>query len=272
MVPYLCSSPSARRSRHQRLFGPGYALSPRPRPNALTGGWTSGTGTTWSCPTPGSPTPCCPTPVAFGPPPCGSTLACCGRTQRRPTSPVVRSLGLYGRQWSPSATRLHDSSATTCARRRHPVRGNGTGAQPLGGGRRGAPPRTARSVVRGLHAFPARCASPLLRIAPLRQRIGWRRPRRRRCRPPLRQGEQSTELIVIKALLGHAHIGVTATVCAHVPPPPTPGYRPPRTHTWRPGRGRRSADLCSTCPLALPSTTAVKHQGRVVRRWMGLST
>ncbi|NED15628.1 tyrosine-type recombinase/integrase [Streptomyces sp. SID9124] len=28
--------------------------------------------------------------------------------------------------------------------------------------------------------------------------------------------EQGVELVVIKELLGHAHIGVTATVCAHV--------------------------------------------------------
>ncbi|MGK5498890.1 tyrosine-type recombinase/integrase [Streptomyces sp. URMC 125] len=77
--------------------------------------------------------------------------------------------------------------------------------------------------------------------------------------------EQGAELVVIKELLGHAHIGVTATVYAHVRLRlrlqrdaidllgQTLGVRP------RVRRRRRPAALCGTRPLTLPSSTAVKR-------------
>ena len=79
--------------------------------------------------------------------------------------------------------------------------------------------------------------------------------------------EQGVELVVIKELLGHAHIGVTATVYAHVRlrlqrdaidtlgsalDGPTVAERPAPTATNRRLRSPR--------PLTLPSTTAVTHR------------
>ncbi|MGA5564861.1 tyrosine-type recombinase/integrase [Streptomyces platensis] len=79
--------------------------------------------------------------------------------------------------------------------------------------------------------------------------------------------EQGVELVVIKEFLGHAHIGVTATVYAHVrlrlqrdaidALGTTLVGRRPRDGTLR---QRRTATVTVrlTCPLTLPSTTAVK--------------
>ncbi|MFI2691282.1 hypothetical protein ACH5AR_10560 [Kitasatospora sp. NPDC018619] len=77
--------------------------------------------------------------------------------------------------------------------------------------------------------------------------------------------EQGVELVVITELLSHARIGVTATVYAHVrlrlqrDAIDLLGPHPRQALRHRPGQRRRSAALCSTCPLTLPSTTAVKH-------------
>ncbi|MCO6696442.1 tyrosine-type recombinase/integrase, partial [Streptomyces sp. Vc17.3-30] len=58
----------------------------------------------------------------------------------------------------------------------------------------------------------ARAFTALLRRAGLR-RIRFHDFRHSTATPPLEQG---VDLVVIKELLGHAHIGVTATVYAHV--------------------------------------------------------
>ncbi|MFE6751152.1 tyrosine-type recombinase/integrase [Kitasatospora purpeofusca] len=81
--------------------------------------------------------------------------------------------------------------------------------------------------------------------------------------------EQGVELVVVKELFGHAHIGVTSTVCAHVrlrlqrtpstssaaPSLPDRDHRPAR-------RRRRFAALRSSRPLTLPSTTQPTHGPR----------
>lgn len=77
--------------------------------------------------------------------------------------------------------------------------------------------------------------------------------------------EQGVELVVIKELLGHAHIGVTATVYAHVrlrlqrDAIDTPQHRTQQPDEHRDGtlRRRRTATLRRPRPLTLPSTTAV---------------
>ncbi|MFI0192253.1 site-specific integrase [Streptomyces sp. NPDC017082] len=74
--------------------------------------------------------------------------------------------------------------------------------------------------------------------------------------------EQGVELVVIKELLGHAHIGVTATVYAHVRlrlQPSTPSAPPSAAEDHRDGtlRRRRTAAPERLRPLTLPSTTAV---------------
>ncbi|WP_371567454.1 tyrosine-type recombinase/integrase [Streptomyces canus] len=51
---------------------------------------------------------------------------------------------------------------------------------------------------------------------------------------------QGVELVVIEELLGHAHIGATATVYAHVRLRP-PGHRPPRPRPQQPHRHRLQA-------------------------------
>ncbi|MEU6280055.1 hypothetical protein [Streptomyces sp. NPDC047028] len=79
--------------------------------------------------------------------------------------------------------------------------------------------------------------------------------------------EQGVELVVIKEFLEHAHIGVTATVFAHVllrlqrqaiyllgltlgTLPETPGDL---------DDGDETLPLPTPCPLTLPSNTAVRH-------------
>ncbi|WP_319685429.1 tyrosine-type recombinase/integrase [Streptomyces sp. AK02-01A] len=77
--------------------------------------------------------------------------------------------------------------------------------------------------------------------------------------------EQGVELVVIKELLGHAHIGVTATVYAHVrlrlQRPPRPRTPQPRRDHQQARRRRRITTLRGPRPLTLPSTTAVRHPG-----------
>ncbi len=80
------------------------------------------------------------------------------------------------------------------------------------------------------------------------------------------------ELVVIKELLGHAHIGVTATVYAHVRfhlqrdaiDLLGNALHDPKKTSSRPGDGDEPP-LRSTRPLTLPSTTAVRHPRSPIR-------
>lgn len=106
-----------------------------------------------------------------------------------------------------------------------------------------------------------RTFSALLRKAGLR-RIRFQDLRRSTATLLLEQG---VELVVIKELLGHAHIGVTAGVCGHV------RFRlqrdaidtlngalgSPEGHRDGQRRWRRTASMRGLRPLTLPSTTAV---------------
>jgi hypothetical protein len=64
--------------------------------------------------------------------------------------------------------------------------------------------------------------------------------------------EQGVELVVIKELLGHAHIASPTTPASDSAFQRNPAQ--PTTPTRR-----RATTLCSTRPLTLPSTTAVRH-------------
>ncbi|MFH9265563.1 tyrosine-type recombinase/integrase [Streptomyces sp. NPDC017546] len=65
--------------------------------------------------------------------------------------------------------------------------------------------------------------------------------------------EHDVDLVVIKELLDHAHIGVTGRRLRPRPtPPPTPGHRHPRQCS-RPGRRPRCPAQRSRRPLTLPS-------------------
>ncbi|MFD0328252.1 tyrosine-type recombinase/integrase [Streptacidiphilus monticola] len=88
--------------------------------------------------------------------------------------------------------------------------------------------------------------------------------------------EQGVELVVIKDLLGHAHISITAEIYTRPPPPPTRRHRirrqrPRRSHRPRPRR-RRTPNLWDhrplTVPSALPPDRPTHHSGPTGKiRW-----
>ncbi|WP_374203079.1 tyrosine-type recombinase/integrase [Streptomyces sp. ST2-7A] len=83
--------------------------------------------------------------------------------------------------------------------------------------------------------------------------------------------EQGVDLVVIKELLGHTHIGVTVGVYV-CPPPPAPSHRRPRQRPG-PDRGRpRRPTRHGSRPLTLPSPsrhpeTPAGYQFQPVPRW-----